>query len=199
MSSTRTSSEVLHASAWLRMMRLTYSDPIGKTRHWESVERTTRHGAVDGVGVFPILERAGRAESTVIVKQYRPPLDQVCIELPAGLIDAGETPSQAAVRELLEETGYVGTVARISCTMSNDPGITNANMQLAVVKVDLDLEANVKPVPQLEPGEFIEVCVVPLTGFSKLLADYEAQGYAIDARLMSIALGMELAPMLQPQ
>jgi len=41
------------------------------------------------------------------------------IEVPAGLIDAGETAEQAAVRELKEETGYVGTVSESSPVMFN--------------------------------------------------------------------------------
>ena len=48
--------------------------------------------------------------STVLVKQYRPPLDAYTIELPAGLIDANETPQEAAIRELKEETGYIGSI-----------------------------------------------------------------------------------------
>lgn len=38
------------------------------------------------------------------------PIDKISIEVPAGLIDPGETPEQTAVRELKEETGYVGEV-----------------------------------------------------------------------------------------
>ena len=42
----------------------------------------------------------------VMVRQYRHGAGTVSLELPAGVIDAGETPEQAARRELLEETGY---------------------------------------------------------------------------------------------
>lgn len=41
------------------------------------------------------------------------------IEVPAGLIDEGETAEEAAVRELKEETGYVGKVTETSPVMWN--------------------------------------------------------------------------------
>lgn len=55
----------------------------------------------------------------LLQKQFRPPLDKVVIEVPAGLVDAGETAEEAAVRELKEETGYVGTVSETSPVMFN--------------------------------------------------------------------------------
>ncbi len=42
----------------------------------------------------------------IIEKQYRYPIGKEIYEIPAGLIDEGETPIEAAKRELLEETGY---------------------------------------------------------------------------------------------
>lgn len=42
----------------------------------------------------------------VLVEQYRHGIGRSCLELPAGEIDAGEEPLDAAHRELLEETGY---------------------------------------------------------------------------------------------
>ena len=41
-----------------------------------------------------------------IVRQYRPALEAFTWELPAGLVERGEDPAAACVRELLEETGY---------------------------------------------------------------------------------------------
>jgi len=42
----------------------------------------------------------------ILTKQYRYPLQKVVYDIPGGAIEVGETPSQAAVRELEEETGY---------------------------------------------------------------------------------------------
>ena len=43
----------------------------------------------------------------VLIRQYRYPLDAYIYELPAGLVDGDETPAQAAVREMKEETGLI--------------------------------------------------------------------------------------------
>ena len=55
--------------------------------------------------VIPVLDD-GRL---VMERQFRYPLGQVFIELPAGKIDAGEDPLVTGQRELLEETGYSAT------------------------------------------------------------------------------------------
>lgn len=45
----------------------------------------------------------------VMVRQYRKPAGKVMLEVPAGKIDKGEKPLEAAVRELKEETGYTAS------------------------------------------------------------------------------------------
>lgn len=60
--------------------------------------------ADDWVNVIAITE----AGSILLVEQYRHPVRRTLIELPAGMIDAGETAEAAARRELLEETGHAG-------------------------------------------------------------------------------------------
>jgi ADP-ribose pyrophosphatase len=73
---------------------------------------------VDGVGIVTVLDKPGGPE-ILLVRQYRPPIDKVTIEVPAGLVDAGETPQQCAVRELKEETGFVGVSVETSPIMYN--------------------------------------------------------------------------------
>lgn len=55
--------------------------------------------------ILAVFQQAGQEERIVLVKQYRPPMKGWTVEQPAGLIDAGETPEAAAIRELKVATG----------------------------------------------------------------------------------------------
>jgi ADP-ribose pyrophosphatase len=91
--------------------RIEYQEIDGKVRRWEAAQRTTRPStsAVDAVHIIAKLQKPSGPE-ILLQKQFRPPLNKVCIEFPAGLVDKNETPEEAAVRELGEETGYVGEI-----------------------------------------------------------------------------------------
>ncbi|KFY13609.1 hypothetical protein V492_03171 [Pseudogymnoascus sp. VKM F-4246] len=176
-------------AAWTKLVKSTYTDPKGRSRTWEHAERRTRPKGsdIDGVGILAILEKSTGPE-VLLQKQFRPPLDKVVIEVPAGLIDAGETAEEAAVRELKEETGYVGTASETSPVMFNDPGFCNTNLRMIHVVVDLSLPENQPDglKPELEENEFIETFSVPLSTFWEECKKLEAEGYAIDARISRI-------------
>lgn len=100
---------------WATLVSITFKDPEGKERLWESAERLTRPKGcdIDAIGVAAILNDPSKPNETphiVLQKQWRAPADAVVIEIPAGLMDPGETPEECALRELKEETGYVGKV-----------------------------------------------------------------------------------------
>ncbi len=58
----------------------------------------------------------------VLVKQYRYPINGELIELPAGRLEKGELPLEAAKRELKEETGYLASEWLDLCKMYSAPG-----------------------------------------------------------------------------
>ncbi|KAK3996393.1 NUDIX hydrolase domain-like protein [Cladorrhinum sp. PSN332] len=181
-------------AVWTKLVKKTYRDPRGVTRTWESAERTTRPKGcdIDGVGIVAILEKETGPE-VILQKQYRPPLDNIVIELPAGLIDEGETAEQAAIRELKEETGYVAEVLETSPVMFNDPGFCNTNLKMVHVSVDMSLPQNQNLEPELEENEFIEVFTIKLVDLWQECIRLEAEGYAIDARIANLAEGIEIA------
>lgn len=72
-------------------------------RKAEEIKLLTGDSAAEGVVIYPILKED--PEKVVLIRQYRYPLGDYLYELPAGLIDAGETPDMAAIREMKEETG----------------------------------------------------------------------------------------------
>ena len=203
-------------------------DPTSTQRTWESARRLTRPAgsAIDGVGIFALLTNGPGADRRrpriLLQKQYRPPIDAVAVEVPAGLVDAGESAEECALRELREETGYVGELMHgkggsASPVMFNgafsgpanrrlsslperdccvDPGFCNTNLRMVHVVVDLDRPENRDPRPQLEPDEFIECFAVPLADLWDECKRLEAEGYAIDARVGTLAEGVEVARQL---
>ncbi len=70
------------------------------------------------MGIVAILQKASGPE-LLLQKQFRPPINKVVIEVPAGLVDEGESAEEGAVRELREETGYVGVAVEVSPIMFN--------------------------------------------------------------------------------
>ncbi|MEZ0232258.1 MAG: NUDIX domain-containing protein [Methylophilaceae bacterium] len=96
---TRISSEVIAQGGMLKVNRDQVRLPNGGVGQREYV---IHPGAVI---VIPLLDNG----NLLLERQFRYPLNQVFIELPAGKIDAGEDILMTAQRELLEETGYTAS------------------------------------------------------------------------------------------
>lgn len=179
---------------WVTLKKIEYTDQVGKQRTWEVATRKTRGKAgVDAVAMGNILLHPSRPASTMLVIQYRPPLDSYTVEWPAGLVDAEETAEQAAVREFKEETGYECSVLSISPVQAANPGMSDANMQLVMVEVQLR-EGDEEPEQRLDDGEHIQRVVVPLSELYDRLVEYSKQDrMVIAAKLFHFAAGMKFA------
>ncbi|MDB4473649.1 NUDIX hydrolase [Opitutaceae bacterium] len=69
----------------------------------------------------------------VLVRQFRFGAQQLSLELPGGVIEHGEDPARAAVRELVEETGYRGGEAEVLGWVHPNPAIQSNRAHLIVV------------------------------------------------------------------
>lgn len=154
------------------------------------------------MGVVAILNdpKSSAGPSLLLQKQFRPPIDKVTIEVPSGLIDEGEDAATSAIRELKEETGYVATVpgdakAAEGFIMFNDPGFCTTNTKMIFVEVDMTDPRNQKEnlQPELEENEYIETFTLPLDDLWSELEKLDTEGYAIDARVGTLAQGVEMA------
>ncbi|KAI0028453.1 NUDIX hydrolase domain-like protein [Vararia minispora EC-137] len=182
---------------WVSLKKILWKDHTGKQRVWEAAERRTRGSSgIDAVAILAIIRsrRDAFPLSTVIIEQYRPPIDKFIIELPAGLVDEGETAEQAAIRELEEETGYISKkVLDSTALLATDPGMTTANMKLITLEVIFDDKIE-SPAQKLEEGEAIVKRVVAL---KSLYRELKATGFVVDARLNHFAVGLEMAERLK--
>lgn len=97
---------------FLNMYDLHYENKVGgrglyhvasRAKDIDSLKMNTRKNKPDGVIIYSIYGE--KKDRMVLVRQYRFSIDDYIYELPAGLVDEGETYAQAGARELKEETG----------------------------------------------------------------------------------------------
>ncbi|MGG4142929.1 NUDIX hydrolase [Paenibacillus algorifonticola] len=104
----------------------------------------------------------------LVVEQYRKPLEKFQIELPAGKLDAGEDPLEAASRELEEETGYKAESLQLVSAFYTSPGF--ADEKLYVYFTDQVVSGK----QQTDEDEFLEVMAITLE---------EAEAYISEGRI----------------
>ncbi len=102
----------------------------------------------------------------VLVEQFRHGRKEVTLEVPGGMVDPGEEPLAAGLRELREESGYVGTGAQIIGAVSPNPAILNNLCHTVLVR-------DVTPRHQLalDGNEEIAVRLIPLDEIGSLIRD----------------------------
>ena len=144
--------------------------------NWEYVRRVKASGAVVMIAVTP-------AQELVLVQQMRMPLQGNSIELPAGIVGdsdllADEGFEVAALRELLEETGFRGSSAGIVTQGPTAAGMSSELLTFVRI-TDLVREHAGGGVD----GEDIKVHLVPLAEVHPWLEARRAEGYFIEPRI----------------
>ena len=103
-------------------------------------------------------------DEVVLIRQYRHGLDGSCVEIPGGIVDPGEDPLAAGVRELREETGFGGGSAELIGSVTPNPAILDNRCHTVLVE-------GVQPVSEqaLESNEEIAVRLYPLDEVAELV------------------------------
>ena len=154
--------------AWRELSRETIADgriftversmaesPIdGKSRAFHRIR------SVDWVQLLPIT----RGNEAVLVRQYRHGLQRITLEMPGGLVDAGEDPGTAALRECLEETGYRARSAQPLGNVNPNPALF-AHRLYSFYATDVEPERTI----QNTGSEVTEVVLVPVGDLEGLL------------------------------
>lgn len=146
-----------------------------KRGKWEYVSRVN---ATDVVGIVAVHEG-----TLILTEQYRPPVAENVIDIPAGLAGdiAGQEQEQlqeAAARELWEETGYQAKKWSPVIRLPSSPGLTSETIQLFIAS-----ELQQTAAGGGDEHENITVHQVPLSELDLFLTDQQADGKMIDPKV----------------
>lgn len=124
--------------------------------------------------VREIIEHSGGAcvlyvkeGKVLLVRQYRYAYGESLYELPAGKLEIGEDPKNAALRELEEEAGVLAEELRLLCVMYPTPGYTNE--KIYIYQAVSGKETAISP----DEDEFLDVEYLPLDKVKEMLKNGE--------------------------
>ena len=162
-----------------------YQGPLFYVRHDKLVEPGGRENERDVIrhnGSVVILaidsSKSKRDPWVVLERQYRHAANQYLWELPAGKLDAGETPLAGAQRELAEETGYRAKKWRPLVEYYASPGFLGESMKVFLAEGLQPGETH------LEEDEEIELRLVKLSELLKMIE----KGAILDGKTLTSVL-----------
>lgn len=158
-------SETLYEGHYLRLRR---------RGHWEYAERSNASSAVIVIAVTP-------EQKLLFVEQFRVPMNAATIEMPAGLVGdlgADDTLEEAALRELLEETGWQAAEVKVLMIGPTSAGMSNEMIAFVRARGLTRVHAGGG-----DASEDIIVHEVPVAEAPRWLAEKMAAGYSMDAKL----------------
>ncbi|HET6370245.1 MAG TPA: NUDIX hydrolase [Nitrospiria bacterium] len=118
----------------------------------------------NAVGILPIDERG----EVFLVRQFRPAIGKITIEIPAGIFEPGEAPEETARRECEEEIKMKPGRLDFLLSYFHSVGFSTGRIQLYLAR---DLTS--RPDAPGDPGEFLEVIKIPIEALYRKIADRE--------------------------
>lgn len=151
-----------------------YKDDIELPNGHKSVREYIKHQGA--VCVVPVTDKM----EIIAVKQYRYPIGRVTIEIPAGKLDAGEEPLEAAKRELSEETGVECADIEYMGGLYPSVAYTDEIIHMYVAKNLVYGQAHT------DDDEFLNVVKIPLKDFVQMVMDGKIQDSKTMAAILKV-------------
>ena len=117
--------------------------------------------APDWINIVAITD----SDEVLLIKQYRHGIGAETVEIPGGVIDSGETPLEAAKRELLEETGYVSDDWILLGEVIPNPAIQNNKCYTFLAGHARKVED-----PHFDSTEYIVTFAAPVSEIPKMVS-----------------------------
>ena len=192
----------VHSGNWWTFNTITLQANSKLIKNYEYIERTTKKtiNSIDGVSIVALVtSKATLTKKLIIEANFRPPVNNYVLELPGGLPETDHG-MEDALRELKEETGYIGKPIKTNLDSLKIPGVffdpwkSTEKGKFVFAEVDGDDERNKNPKQNLDETEEIFVYLIDLdSNFLKNLEELSVKhGYDIDAQLYCIGLGLSL-------
>jgi len=134
------------------------------------------------VNVVPVTDDG----QVVLVRQWRHGTREITLEIPGGIVDPGETPAQAAVRETLEESGYGGGELIELGALSPNPALFTNRVHTFWIR-------GVRRVAEIQNhgGEETAVELVPVADLGRLVRSGEINHALVVAALHLFQLALD--------
>ncbi len=161
---------------FIRALLLEYENSKGEVRGWEAVERVNCSGIVV---IIPVTKEG----ELLLIRQFRPVLNNYVIEFPAGLNDKKETLADAARRELIEETGHTSESLEF---IAEGPVSSGLSTEILTVFLARDVvpasEELLKRYP-VDETEEIEVVKAPIVSAYETIEEFRRRGDIADLKI----------------
>ncbi|GAA0084360.1 NUDIX hydrolase [Clostridium sp. CTA-7] len=164
---------------YLKLYNAEYINKSGTLRNWsiasrknlETINNKFFNGGNETIDAVVIIAKHIREEKLVIIRQFRVPINDYVIELPAGLIDGKESFEEAVKRELKEETGL--DLIEIDYTKTKEKVYVSVGMTDESVALVNCLCDGIMSTENLEEDEDIEVMMLSKNEAKELLNSNE--------------------------
>ena len=162
--------ETLAYNGWRTILVKQFELPDGKLADFDVI----------GNNPYVTIAAFTPSNEAILVRQFRPGPEIELISFPEGYIDEGETPEDAARRELLEETGFE---AESIVFLKEKRSAYSTEHQYHLLATGCKKVAS----QQLDQSEFIEVLTMPLEDFKTYLRDSKTYNFTtLDAAFMAL-------------